>query len=140
MKVTLPVVKSALSLQDAMTVLKDTARGALLVDEGEHYRLIDGEDVVFSSHDKDERIETIVSARPQTLQKSRPRLLTRVLTVAQRSKMAQVEIDDKLAVRYMAEIRLYYCNGPRRHAFLPSEVSVGALCPYGDNGHIVEFP
>ena len=140
MKVTLPVVKSELSLQDAVAVLKDTARGALLVDEGEHYRLIDGEDLVFAGHPKDERIETMVSAQPQKFQKSRPRLLSRVLAVTQRAKMAQVEIDDSLAVRYMAEIRLYYCNGPRRHTFLPSEVSVGALCPYGDNGRIVELP
>jgi hypothetical protein len=143
MIVSLPIVSAETTLDDALDLLRQAERGAVLVPMGGKYRLIDAADIVRGCNAGVDTIQRLawhkvapIELPPADMPGILPDALRR-MAFGFKIKLADVEISDEdLVARIANEVRLYYCNGPRKHPFWPGDVTVGQDCPENDGGVI----
>lgn len=142
MLVELPIVALATSLDEAMKRLKETRRGAVVADRDGEYVLVYASEIVHGSNARIGTIEVLTklkivpSLRSLAVPQQHFSTIGKKVGGVQRDFLVVNIVDKDLVARIANEVRLYYCDGPQEHSFLPGEVSIGQECPEGDGGVI----
>jgi hypothetical protein len=136
-KLRLPVLSISTSLEKAIEVMKQSDRGAVIVEEGDRYRMFSAANVAKGRGTGKELLSDIkknstplegVTLSPDSKGEED----------SERDSYVDVDLDSSLANKLMSGPKLYYCTGNSAHEFPPPEVVAGERCPY-DGSRIVSI-